>query len=461
MGANVNAFDWTFYNQNNTYSTRTKGDGSLVKTTGDEYWSGTIILDGKYVVDNGHTITIAPGTIIKGVSKNTPAEASAFIVAKGGKVEAVGTADQPIIFTAQADPMDGTDLGTGGLWGGVVILGQAQVGTDTGEASIEGIPVNQGLVYGGNDDSDNSGTLKYVSIRYGGVALSPGKEINGLTLGGVGSGTTIDNIEVIYNLDDGIEFFGGTVDASNLLVWNHGDDGIDVDQAYSGTISNVVVAVGTTSDTVFEIDGTEDTVSPILDRSHTVTNVTAIGLNGSSATFGDWKSSPKGIYSNMFFNGFDAGTTEKGVANYNNGLTFSNIEICTTDAAATAFPTISADVTVTCSPSTSVGANTSSLLWTFYAQNNNFEQNATLSVEDIVIDDAEQITVNVYPNPVKNEVSVSSNLNIDALNLYNISGQMIKQSKGNKLQVSDLRSGVYILSIQVKDAVINKRIIKL
>ena len=101
------------------------------------------------------------------------------------------------------------------------------------------------------------------------------------------------------------------------------------------------------------------------------------------------------------------------------------------------------------------------MLWTFYAQNNNFEQNATLSVEDIVIDDAEQITVNVYPNPVKSEVSVSSNLNIDALNLYNISGQMIKQSKGNKLQVSDLRSGVYILSIQVKDAVINKRIIKL
>ena len=460
VGANVNAFNWTFYTANNTFPSVTKGDGSIVFTTSDEYWSGTITLDGKYVVADGHTVTIAPGTVIKAKAKGVPADASAFVVAKGGKVDAIGTPSQPIIFTTEYDPLDGTNLETPGQWGGVVILGNALVGTDSGEASIEGIPANLGLVYGGSDDTDDSGTLQYVSIRYGGTALATDSEINGLTLGGVGSGTTLDNIEVIYNDDDGIEFFGGTVNASNLLIWSQADDAVDVDMAYSGTISNVVVAMGTGSDNVFEIDGTEDTTTPILDRPHTVTNVTAIGISGNKAdALGHWKSNAKGSYSNIYYRDFDAGTTTEGVVNYNSGLTFSNVEICTTDAAAAAFPTINADVTVTCTPSSTVGANTNNLSWTFYAANNMFSHSATLS-NDIIIEDVQELRINLYPNPTTDMVNVNGNVEVKSLILYNISGQRLRTSNDNSMDVSDLQKGLYIINVETSNETISKRLIK-
>jgi len=104
---------------------------------------------------------------------------------------------------------------------------------------------------------DNSSVFSYVSIRHGGTNIGQGNELNGLTLGGVGSGTIIDNIEVVANQDDGIEFFGGCVDAENLLVWSHGDDGLDIDQGYSGLIENFVVVEGGNSDHALELDGGE------------------------------------------------------------------------------------------------------------------------------------------------------------------------------------------------------------
>src|SRR5690606_28161997 len=110
---------------------------------------------------------------------------------------------------------------------------------------------------GGNDSEDNSGVLKYISIRHGGANIGEGNEINGLTLGGVGKGTVIENIEVVANQDDGIEWFGGTVDVKNAIVWNAGDDAIDTDQAWSGTLDNSVVMSGEETDHALEIDGPE------------------------------------------------------------------------------------------------------------------------------------------------------------------------------------------------------------
>ena len=217
--------------------------------TNDKIW----VLDRKVVVQEGVTLTIEPGTIIKGRA-GTGSLSSALIVARGGKIMAEGTSAQPIIFTAEADNIDagettGTNLDENnrGLWGGLLILGNApcSFSGDVEELQIEGIPADDTFgLYGGNEPADNSGVLTYVSIRHGGALIGEGNEINGLTLGGVGSGTIIDNVEVVANVDDGIEFFGGTVNATNLLVYAQGDDGLDIDQAYSGTISNAVVALG-------------------------------------------------------------------------------------------------------------------------------------------------------------------------------------------------------------------------
>lgn len=231
-------------------------------------------LAGRITVLEGATLTIEPGTLIKG-ELGTGANATALLVARGGKLMAEGTATLPIIFTTVGDEITPEDIAAGdfgspnldsdanGLWGGILILGKAPISAsnkdtkaDVSEVQIEGIPTSDpnGL-YGGNVADDNSGVIKYVSIRHGGANIGSGNEINGLTLGGVGSGTVIENIEVIANQDDGIEWFGGTVSIKNAVVWNTGDDAIDADQSWTGTLDNfVVIAPG---DHNFELDGPE------------------------------------------------------------------------------------------------------------------------------------------------------------------------------------------------------------
>ena len=133
-------------------------------------------------------------------------------------------------------------------------------------------------------------------------------------MGGVGSGTTISDIELLGSNDDGIEIFGGSVNVTNLIIANHKDDGIDLDEAYKGTITNAVVYMAADSDTVFEIDGTEDSTKTI-DGAYTITGVTAYG-NGNAektATLGDWKSDATGFNENVLYVGFAAGSTIKGI----------------------------------------------------------------------------------------------------------------------------------------------------
>ncbi|MCH2662561.1 hypothetical protein MK163_19135, partial [bacterium] len=163
---------------------------NVVWTADNEY-----VLNGLVFVDEGATLTIQPGTVIKGMPGQGE-NASALVVARGGKIFASGTPDQPIVFTAQADDVsDAGDLplAARGLWGGVIILGRATLNSEPGETPIEGIPTTEprGL-YGGSDDGDNSGVFRYVSIRHGGTDIGAGNEINGLTMGGVGSGTLIE-----------------------------------------------------------------------------------------------------------------------------------------------------------------------------------------------------------------------------------------------------------------------------
>lgn len=239
--------------------------------TSDVTWSNdkVYILAGRIAVEANATLTIEAGTIIKGQA-GTGVNATALLIARDGKLLAEGTATAPIIFTSVADEIMPADVAAGnfespnldpninGLWGGVLVCGNATISASASPLQIEGIPTTDvnGL-YGGSNDADNSGVLRYISIRHGGSNIGDGNEINGLTLAGVGSGTVVDNIEVVANQDDGIEWFGGTVSVTNVVVWNAGDDAIDTDQAWAGTLSNFVVV--SPAGHCFELDGPEGT----------------------------------------------------------------------------------------------------------------------------------------------------------------------------------------------------------
>ncbi len=207
----------------------------------DNYWSADTVynLNGFVFVEDGEMLTIEPGTIVKG-NEGSGASASALIVAMGGKICAEGTRNEPIVFTSIIDDIDDPNdiplADARGKWGGLILLGKANLNTTTVTRHIEGIPEEEPRGdYGGTDDNDNSGVVRYVSIRHGGSEIGAANEINGLTMGAVGRGTMISYVEVFYNLDDGYEFFGGTVNCDHLIAAFCGDDSFDYDEGFRGT----------------------------------------------------------------------------------------------------------------------------------------------------------------------------------------------------------------------------------
>ncbi|MEA2043734.1 MAG: hypothetical protein U9N85_14425 [Bacteroidota bacterium] len=292
----------TVYEESEDGSTVTvtdKGEGTGNYTfTADKAW----VLNGLVFVNDGQTLTIEAGTLVKG-KPGTEENASALIVARGGKINAVGTSDSPIVFTAEADNYDGTgvDADAQGLWGGIIILGNATTNNATVDKAIEGIPTSEirGL-YGGSDDTDNSGILKYVSVRHGGTDIGEGNEINGLTLGAVGSGTTIEYIEVVANKDDGVEFFGGAPQLKYILVVGVGDDSFDYDEGFHGKGQFWCTIQSADGDRTGEHDGgpsDNETGTPYAIPQ--IYNATYIGnLEGKVITFRD---NAGGIYANSIF----------------------------------------------------------------------------------------------------------------------------------------------------------------
>jgi hypothetical protein len=231
------------------------------------------------------TLSIQAGTIIKG-SEGQGSNAKVLMVMRGAKIMAEGTASEPIIFTSIKDNIQPGQVQSPNLpndlvgqWGGLAILGNATIATKTrtgsfDEAQIEGVPTTDtDGVYGGNNDADNSGILRYVSVRHGGTQLASGNELNGISFGGVGSGTVLENIEIVANADDGLEFYGGTVNATNVLIWNNGDDGLDTDNGYRGTIDNFLL-VGAAGSPM-ELDGPEGSTTTIT-SNHTLRNGTVV-----------------------------------------------------------------------------------------------------------------------------------------------------------------------------------------
>ena len=234
-------------------------------SAGTEY-----VLDGYVYVEEGATLIIEPGVVVRmsALPSSLADLTSALVITRGAKIMAEGTAEQPIIFTSDLDDLSiSTELTArdNNTWGGLIILGNAIVGEDGGTDVIEGLPSGADdprNSYGGSDQADNSGVLKYVSIRHGGSDIGADNEINGLTLGGVGNGTTIDYIEVFANQDDGIEFFGGAVNVTHAVVAFVGDDSYDMDESWAGYIQFALSVQGEYEgggDNAIEYDGSEDT----------------------------------------------------------------------------------------------------------------------------------------------------------------------------------------------------------
>ena len=207
-----------------TTTTLTGNINTTTTLTSDKVWT----LKGYVYVTDGAKLIIQPGTTIV----SDLGEKGALCIERGSQIIAEGTQSKPIIFTS------GKPVGerSPGDWGGIVILGRAKTNRAS-EPTIEG---GIGRPYGGTNDSDNSGVLKFVRIEYAGIAAMPNSEINALTLGGVGNGTIIENVQTVYANDDAFEFFGGTVNAKNLYAYATADDDFDFDFGYTGTITNGV-----------------------------------------------------------------------------------------------------------------------------------------------------------------------------------------------------------------------------
>lgn len=277
------------------------GNGTGTKTfTSDKVW----ILNKFVFVNEGQTLTIEPGTVIKG-KPGQGENASALIVTRGAKIMAEGTATKPIIFTAEADDLNGSVSKTAkGLWGGVILLGKAKINTIPNKMNIEGIPTTEPRgEYGGDDDHDNSGVMKYVSIRHGGSVIGADNEINGLTFGAIGDGTTIEHIEVYANNDDGYEWFGGTVHTKWMISAYCKDDGFDWDQGYRGKGQYwLVVQDPDAGDRMGELDGADLPEDGTPLGGGTVYNATWIGRGAAAGSrVMTFRANGGGYYYNSIF----------------------------------------------------------------------------------------------------------------------------------------------------------------
>ena len=287
--------------------------------------NNTYNLTGQIYVLPGATLTIEAGTVVA----STTNAGGSLAVCRGAKIFVLGTQDKPVIMTSKADqatwtggnPKTGTWREGANEWGNLTVMGAAFISENAvvgnvPSASPSNVANMEGLVagpstdqYGGGNDDDDSGTIRYVSLRYGGKVVGLNNELNGLSLGGIGRESVIHHVDVMNNVDDGIEIWGGTVNLSYLNVWNVGDDSIDIDQGYRGKMQFGLIVQGWSAnasqgsgvgDNMFETDGAEDSDwQPVT--TATIYNFTAIGqpVDGDQATA--WRDNARVQYRNCVF----------------------------------------------------------------------------------------------------------------------------------------------------------------
>jgi len=257
------------------------------------------VITGPVLMVTGTTLTIPAGMTLKA----EPVGVNAYIaIQQGAQINAVGTATNPIVLTSNAGSPSSGD------WGGLVMCGRAPINSTADGSEDTATSEVGGLSYGGNTPTDNSGNLQYVRIEYAGGAVDGNAELNGLSVYGVGTGTTIDYVQVYEGSDDGFEFFGGTVNASHLVVVNAEDDSIDWTEGFIGTLTDVYVQHGTSHDKAFECDGynTDFSNEGGYYSAPNVTNITVVGADDASEAI-RLRAGTQGIFTNVVLNDFDEG----------------------------------------------------------------------------------------------------------------------------------------------------------
>jgi len=278
--------------------------------TGDVTWTSgnTYILNDLIAVTGNATLTIEPCVVVKAARG-----ATGLIIDRGAQIDAQGTSTCPIIFTSTEDLLKPGEIVspnlTGddtGLWGGIFVLGQAPVSSVTSPNIVSLLPQPLLYTFGGNSPADNSGTLRFVSIRHTGSETAPAEKPSGLNLAGVGSGTTIDRVELFANSDDGLKVLGGTVNVRNLVTSHFRDDAYDCEMGYAGTMDNLIGIGGNSSNASLELNGGEGTVNP----SFTIQNASFKGSR-SGENYIDFQGGVNCLIENAYFFSFDANAIVK------------------------------------------------------------------------------------------------------------------------------------------------------
>jgi hypothetical protein len=476
-------------------------------TSNTTWTTGTVVLlQNKIYVTNGATLTIEPGVIIRG----DQATGGTLIISRGSKINAQGTQSNPIVFTSN-QAAGSRNLGD---WGGVIILGNARNNQPGGVAVIEGGLDPVKAQFGGTDDADNSGIFSFVRIEFGGIPFQVDKEINGLTLGSVGSGTTIDHVQCSFTNDDSFEWFGGTVNAKYLVAFRGLDDDFDTDFGYRGKIQfglvvrDPSIADQSTSSTSegFESDndGTGTEASP---RTTPVfSNITLIGpYRGSTGNTIDAKFRRalrlrRNTYTSVFnsiFTDFPTGLHIDGSAAQANALSDSlrfennlftgmgigkNLDVTTPATIRAWFNTNGNDTTSASNASGLIvspynfTAGDYRLLSTSAAATGASFTDSYLQAAGIGVNEIGKSTMlfAVYPNPAKDNVTIQLNNNNNNENvlieIFDITGKVVYSTTETAtvksfvyaINTESLINGLYFVKVKsgntasVKKLIINK-----
>lgn len=480
--------------------------------TANTTWTSSNVyyLKGQIYIKNNATLTIQAGTII--LADNTAIGAGLFVT-KGAKLIAIGTATSPIVFTSDK-PAGSRNKGD---WGGIILLGKGSYNINGGINNIEGIATSTDTEFGGGltpDDTDNSGTLKYVRIEFAGYVFAANQEINGLTLGAVGSGTTIDYVQVSFANDDSFEWFGGTVNCAHLVAYRGLDDDFDTDNGFSGKVQfclgirdpqiSDAPAISTSNSFESDNNATSTSVAPYTDC--VFSNVTIIGphfrqtlpFGGTLATgFGRGahirRNSKQKIFNSIFMdykNGLnvDGVTTETNALNdemkFKNNIMIANTTGKVAYVNATGNnPAFNVATWYAANKNTTVATNANILTLPYnltdaqiytgldYRPATNsialtgadFTDPSLLANESFATND--NAIMNVYPNPYTNSFKmnfVSLSSDVVVINVYDLTGRTVETKTVNYSDVNNIelgnnfQAGVYV--VVAKQGAINKTI---